>query len=325
MRGYPARAKSQPPRRAKPLAQSRLSQARYLQHMSNPVSRRIALSTGLRYHVLEWGADNPALDHTVVLIHGFLDLAWTWEAVAQSALAQHFHLIAPDLRGHGDSDRVGPGGYYHFMDYLADLEDVIAQLGRSRISIVGHSMGGSVAAYYTGVYPSRVSKLALLEGLGPPDSDWSAWPDRLSAWIAAWKRQRERGGSKRYLSIGEAAARLRATDPKLSVPMSQRLAEVSTVRTDDGRLIFKHDPLHLTPAPYLFMVDGARSLWQRITCPTLLVDGKDTEFRYSPEEAQRRQSVFPNARHVELPDAGHMMQRHQPEQLAAILDEFLRT
>lgn len=308
-----------------PLAQSASAPAPYLKHMSNPVSRRIALSTGLQYHVLEWGADDPALDHTVVLIHGFLDLSWTWEAVAQAGLAQRFHLIAPDLRGHGDSDRIGAGGYYHFMDYLADLEDVIAQLGRSRVSIVGHSMGGSVAAYYTGVYPSRVSHLALLEGLGPPDSDWSTWPDRLSAWMAAWKRQRERGGSKRYPSLDEAAARLRATDPKVSEPMARRLAEVSTVRTDDGRLIFKHDPLHLTPAPYLFMVDGARSLWERITCPTLLVDAKDSEFRYSPEEALRRRSAFPNARHVELADAGHMMQRHQPQLLSALLDEFLQT
>ena len=293
--------------------------------MTAPDPRRLPLPTGLSLSLLEWGAHDAARDHTVILVHGFLDLAWGFAPMVERGLADRYHVVAPDMRGHGDSDRAGPGGYYHFMDYLADLEDVIAQLGRSRVSIVGHSMGGSVAAYYTGVYPSRVSHLALLEGLGPPDSDWSTWPDRLSAWMAAWKRQRERGGSKRYPSLDEAAARLRATDPKVSEPMARRLAEVSTVRTDDGRLIFKHDPLHLTPAPYLFMVDGARSLWERITCPTLLVDAKDSEFRYSPEEALRRRSAFPNARHVELADAGHMMQRHQPQLLSALLDEFLQT
>ena len=291
--------------------------------MSLPQSRRITLSTGLRYHFLEWGGDDVTRDHTVILIHGFLDLSWTWEAVAAAGLDRKFHLVAPDLRGHGDSDRVGAGGYYHFMDYLADLADLIDQVGRNKVSLVGHSMGGSVAAYFTGVYPSRIARLALLEGLGPPDAEWSTWPDRLSAWIAAWKRQRDRGGSKRYATLEEAAARLRTTDPRLTDSLARRLAEVSTVRTDDGRFVYKHDPLHLTPAPYLFMVDGAMSLWQRICCPTLLVDAQQSEFRYSPEEATRRRSAFANARHVELADAGHMMQRHQPELLAMLLDEFL--
>ncbi len=290
--------------------------------MIQPVSRRVSLSTGLRYHFLEWnGAEE--IDHTVVLVHGFLDLSWTWENVVSAGLAGKYHLVAPDLRGHGDSDRVGTGGYYHFMDYLADLEDFIAKVGRKRVSIVGHSMGGSVAAYFTGVYPGRVSRLALLEGLGPPDNDWSMWPDRLSAWIAAWKRQTERGGSKRYSTLEEAAARLRATDPKLGVELALRLAEASTVRGPDGKLQFKHDPLHLTPAPYLFMVDGAMALWRRIGCPTLLIDGADSEFRYAPEESVRRRAAIPNARHVELANAGHMMQRHQPELLAQLLDEFL--
>jgi pimeloyl-ACP methyl ester carboxylesterase len=291
--------------------------------MSLPVSRRVSLSTGLRYHFLEWGGDDQQIDHTVVLVHGFLDLSWTWEAVVAAGLAGKYHVVAPDLRGHGDSDRVGPGGYYHFMDYLADLEDFIAKVGRGRVSLVGHSMGGSVSAYFTGVYPQRISKLALLEGLGPPDNDWSGWPDRLSAWISAWKRQSERGSSKRYATIEEAAARLRATDPKLGPELALRLAEVSTVRTPDGRFQFKHDPLHLTPAPSLFMVDGATTLWRRIACETLLIDGQDSEFRYSPEDATRRRAAIPNARHVELAEAGHMMQRHQPALLAQILDEFL--
>jgi pimeloyl-ACP methyl ester carboxylesterase len=292
--------------------------------MLEPQSRRMSLSTGLRYHFLEWGGDDPTLDHTVVLIHGFLDLSWTWEAVAAAGLAGKYHLVAPDLRGHGDSDRVGAGGYYHFMDYLADLQDLIDQVGRKHVSLVGHSMGGSVAAYFTGVYPTRVARLAMLEGLGPPDGEWVSWPDRVSAWIAAWKRTRERGGSKRYHSLEEAAARLRTTDPKMSLELARRIAEVSTVRGDDGRYQFKHDPLHLTPSPQLFMVDGAMALWRRIACPTLLVDAQESEFRYSPEDALRRRSAFANARHVEIADAGHMMQRHQPQLLATLLDEFLR-
>src|SRR5205823_8726862 len=100
------------------------------------ISRNVALSTGLRYHVLEWGADDPALDHTLFLLHGFLDLAWTWSRTVEAGLAGRFHLVAPVWRGHGDSDWVGAGGYCHFADYLADLDDLVRQSVRARGSLV---------------------------------------------------------------------------------------------------------------------------------------------------------------------------------------------
>ena len=96
--------------------------------MHTPRAHRIALRTGLSYNVLEWGADSPAAaQHVVVLLHGFLDCAWTWQQTVDSGLFGRYRLIAPDLRGHGDSDRVGPGGYYYFMDYLADLHDLLSR------------------------------------------------------------------------------------------------------------------------------------------------------------------------------------------------------
>ena len=84
--------------------------------MPDPESRSLRLSTGLDYHLLEWGRENAALDHTVVLVHGFLDLCWGWQDTVEAGLAGRFHVVAPDMRGHGDSDRVGAGGYYHFID-----------------------------------------------------------------------------------------------------------------------------------------------------------------------------------------------------------------
>jgi len=56
-----------------------------------------------------------------VLVHGFLDLGYTWHEVA-ATLATRAHVIAPDLRGHGDSDWLGAGGYYHFFDYIPELD-----------------------------------------------------------------------------------------------------------------------------------------------------------------------------------------------------------
>ena len=191
-----------------------------------PLSRRVPLKTGLSYHLLEWGADRPELDHTVILLHGFLDLAWGWEGVAEAGLSDRFHLIAPDMRGHGDSDRVGAGGYYHFADYLADLDALIPEVRRAKVSLIGHSMGGSIASYYAGSYPDRVAKLALLEGLGPPETSFIG-PERMATWIETWQRMVGRSAPS-YATLEEAAERLRAHDPLLGAELAQRLAEVGT-------------------------------------------------------------------------------------------------
>jgi pimeloyl-ACP methyl ester carboxylesterase len=283
-----------------------------------PVSRRIPLATGLTYHVLEWDAE---VDHTVVLLHGFLDLAWGWVETVRAGLAGRFHLVAPDLRGHGDSDWIGPGGYYHFIDYQADLHDLVAQVGRARVSLVGHSMGGSVAGYYAGSFPERIHRLAMLEGLGPPEVTQPV-PDRVRTWLDSWRRVRERA-PKSYADLAEAAGRLRAHDPLLGEALALELAEQGTTRREDGRLRFKHDPLHATTGPTPFRVAYAAEFWARITCPVLLVDGEKSAFRFAGEEAARRAATFASAERAVLAGAGHMMQRHQPATLADMLASFL--
>ncbi len=284
--------------------------------MSRPESRRLHLSTGLDYHLLEWGREDAALDHTVVMVHGFLDLSWGFSDCVEAALAGRFHVVAPDMRGHGDSDRVGAGGYYHFMDYLADLESLVAELGRSRVSLVGHSMGGSIVSYFAGTWPERVHRLALLEGLGPPE-DSTPVPERVRHWVDACKRARSRE-PRSYDSVEAAAARLRQNDAALDQDLALRLAEHGTTRGGEGRLRFKHDPLHLTRGPYPFQLEVARSFWQRIACPVLLVEGSESPFR-----ALDRSGEFPAARRAVVDGAGHMMQRHRPAELGRLLAEFL--
>ncbi len=283
-------------------------------------SMRLPLSTGLSCHVLEWGGDDPGLDHTVVLLHGFLDIAWGWEDTVR-ALPDRYHVLCPDMRGHGDSDPVGAGGYYHFMDYLADLEDVIAQRGRARVSVVGHSMGGSIASYYAGTYPDRVHRLALLEGIGPPDENTPV-PELMASWIAAWKGARGKR-QRTYATVAEAAQQLRRHDPLLGEEQALRLAGHGTRLAEDGRLRFKHDPLHLTRGPYPFRLDVAQDFWRRVTCPVLLVEGSESFFRHAPEETGHRYRTFAQAELKLLEGAGHMMQRHQPQALANLLAEFL--
>jgi pimeloyl-ACP methyl ester carboxylesterase len=256
-----------------------------------------------------------------LLLHGFLDLGYGWFEVGEQ-LAKHGHVIAPDLRGHGDSDWVGAGGYYHFFDYLADVDSLVTRLARKRLVVVGHSMGGSVAAYWAGTRPERVSSLALLEGLGPADQPETGLPNRTAMWIDAWKTAREKG--KAMPSLEDAAKRLRKHDPLLREDLALRLAEAGTRAVDGGGFAWKHDPLHLTMGPYPYRREYAEQYWRRVTCPVLIVDGEKSTFNLPNAERELRRNMFANHRYVTLPDAAHMMQRHQPAALTERLIELSR-
>lgn len=284
-----------------------------------PASKRVLLDTGLAYHYLEW--DQSESKHTLVLVHGFLDSSAGFREMAQAGLTEHFHIIAPDMRGHGDSDRVGAGGYYHFFDYVADLRSFIVALGREKVSLLGHSMGGSIAGYYAGSYPDSLFRLALLEGMGPPE-DLTPVPERVSQWIRGWNHARVRPPQV-YASVEVAAQKLLDRDDKLSPELALKLAEWGTRPVPEGR-VFKHDPLHLTLGPVPYSIATAGQFWQRITCPVLLVEGGDSTLKPSEEEHARRSSYLQNKRSVSIPAAGHMLQRHAPVELAGLLADFLR-
>src|SRR5262245_22883556 len=122
---------------------------------------------GLTIHYLEWGDPGGA---PLLLVHGFLDLAFSWQLFVDALLDRvqaPLRIIAPDCRGHGDSSWVGAGGYYHFPDYVFDLDGVLRSAGVEQVKVIGHSMGGTISFLYAGTFPSRVDKLVLVEGIGP--------------------------------------------------------------------------------------------------------------------------------------------------------------
>jgi pimeloyl-ACP methyl ester carboxylesterase len=256
----------------------------------------------------------------VLLLHGFLDNAWTWEALAGSGFAPAANLVAPDWRGHGDSDWIGAGGYYHFLDYVADLAALVAALAPRRLSIVAHSMGGTVASYYAGTFPDRVERLVLIEGLVAPEGLLE--PGRIARWIDGWLGARARR-NRGYASLEEASARLRETDPELDEARARRLAERGVRRDAGGQLRFKHDPLHTTRAPYPFTFDAAERFWRAITAPVLLVDGARSPFRLPADEAARRRSAFTDVRQVVIEGTGHSPHRHRPAEVGRLIAEHL--
>ena len=112
----------------------------------------------IQLRIRDWAGPEP----TVVLLHGFLEQSAAWDPVARSLGRR---VVAPNQRGHGRSGHVGDGGWYHFWDYVGDLDQLVEHIG-GPIDLVGHSMGGTVAALYAGTRPDMVRRLVLVEGLG---------------------------------------------------------------------------------------------------------------------------------------------------------------
>jgi pimeloyl-ACP methyl ester carboxylesterase len=275
---------------------------------------RFIVANRLRHHLLEWSESGPI----VLLLHGFLEHAHAWDFVAPRLAEAGYHVLALDFRGHGDSERVGAGGYYHFADYSADLAFIIRALG-GRAALIGHSMGGSASLIYAGTEPERVSALVAVDSLGPPDMPVDSAPDRFASWIGDLARTDARG--PHAAAPDDAATRLRERFPRFSPAVAQHMAEHGTRASGNGR-VWKFDPLHQTSAPQPYYIAQARAFWRRITCPVLYIEGADSELRLDPGDVTERLAVM-RARRVAIEGSGHHPHLERPDVLAEVLLRFL--
>jgi pimeloyl-ACP methyl ester carboxylesterase len=187
------------------------------------------------------------------------------------------------------------------------------------VFLVGHSMGGNVAALYAGTQPERVAMLALLEGVGPPDFPDEIAPDRTRAWIDGVRKVRAR--EERPFGLDEASTRLAGNHPYVDRAILRRRAEQLTIEVDGGLRSWRFDPRHRTTSPYAFSVARWLAHARRITAPTLIVGGGPTGY-HPPDETTRIEAIA-HARVVELPDAGHMMHWTRATALVAELLAFV--
>jgi pimeloyl-ACP methyl ester carboxylesterase len=287
--------------------------------MSAPQHRIIDVQ-GLPIHCLEWG--KPA-GEPIVLVHGFLDMAQSWQFFVdcfEATRQQPSWIVAPDCRGHGDSGWVGAGGYYHFPDYVLDLDCVIQALGAPRCTLIGHSMGGTISWLYAGAFPERVAKLALIEGVGPPGMDFSVAPARMRTWISE-VHQRGRNHFREYTSVAAGASQLQQTNPRLTEAAALDLASAGMKQNASGKWLWKFDPLHRTAAPQPFYAAQAVEFLRRIQCPVLIVDGAQSHQRKRTDKQQRYDAI---ARYdqIVIDRAGHMVHQDNPQQLADAIAAF---
>jgi pimeloyl-ACP methyl ester carboxylesterase len=269
----------------------------------------------LRHHLLEWGSG----ERVVLLLHGFQEHAHAWDFVAPRLAAAGFRVLALDWRGHGDSEWIGRGGYYHFADYVADLAALVRELG-GRVSLVAHSMGGNAALLYAGTEPDRVDALVTIEGVGPMDQTPEVAPERFADWIEDLDRAAAR--APRSLTLEEAAQRLRDGLGRFTPEVALHMARHGTRDAGDGTRTWKFDPLHQTSSPQPFYAAQARAFWKRIRAPVLYVEGTCSFITVTSEEIRARVADL-GAEVVTLDGVGHHPHLERPDELAAVLVSFL--
>ncbi len=278
-------------------------------------------ANGLQHHVIEWRSEKPEANQTVVLLHGFLDAAQSWDDVAERLRCRR--VLAPDVRGFGAADRVGAESWYHFPDYILDLIEVLDEAAPGEpVALVGHSMGGAIATLAAGAFPGRFDRVALLEGVGPPDSPHDVGPERMRHWIEGAKQLRARASraGSRAMTRDEALARLTMNHP--TVARSTLEAKLAALAVEgEGGFAWRFDPRHRLPSPMPFFSTLFCSFAEQVTCPVLFVSGGPTG--YHPVDEEERLRSFRNLSRATL-DSGHMMHWTRPRELADVLNEFLR-
>ncbi len=274
---------------------------------------------GLRYHVRRWSA--PAAPK-MVLLHGWMDVSASFQFLVD-ALEGDWDVYAPDWRGYGLTEW-GRADCYWFPDYIADLDALLAHVDAGNpVNLVGHSLGGNVAALYAGARPDRVRRLANLEGFGMAPTRPEQAPRRYARWL---DELRERPGLRPYASFAELAQRLQQGNPRLSGSKAQFLAR-HWGKEAEGKVVLRGDPAHKIVNPVLYRYDEVRACWQSVTAPVLWVEGAQSDtpkrLKLSPAEIEERRAAFRDLRFASVADAGHMLHHDQPEAVARLLEDFL--
>ena len=285
-----------------------------------PTSQTL-ISQRTRLHYADWGnPDAPPL----ILLHGGRDHCRSWDWTAEK-LRQDWHVICPDLRGHGDSEWTNTG-VYSVGSYVYDLAQLIHQLELAPVTIVAHSLGGNIAIRFTGLFPDKVRKLVAIEGLGPSpkvQEEWAKtpWYERRIEWMDK-KREASARQIRKYASFDEALDRMHEANTYLSREQARHLTLHAVIRNEDGTYSWKFDPhLHAWP-PDDLTGRQIEELWARLACPTLMIYGNDS-WASNPEKDGRIAHFGENVSVSAYDRAGHWVHHDRFDDFVSEVAAFI--
>ncbi len=277
-------------------------------------------SQRLRLHYVDWGnADAPPM----ILVHGGRDHCRNWDWVAE-ALRNDYHIIAPDLRGHGDSQWMVGGGYMA-ADYIYDIAQLLHQTKLTPVTIIGHSLGAAISLRYAGLYPENAVKVVAIEGVGRPpelskhDTGRPA-SERMREWVDTLRSTAGRN-PREYDTLEDAWQRMQEANPHLTPEQARHLTVHGVNQNEDGTYSWKFDNYIRVNSPFTMGGEATRELWSSITCPTLLIHGTDS-WATDPR-SDGRDKYFQNVEVAEVKDAGHWVHHDQLDVFLNLVRNFL--
>ena len=273
----------------------------------------------LEVRYLEWLPEGEQSSTPVVALHGLASSANWYERLA-ARLSGQYRVVAPDQRGHGQTTQAGTG--YDWQTLASDAIGFMDYLGLERAAVLGHSWGGNVAINVAAKFPERVSKLVMidggfLDGHLLPDASWELFRSRFAPRNVSGTRQEflERVSTQ----LGDC------WDDDL-----ERIVQTMVYEDEDGYIQDILRPAHHAQVLEAMWGEPPSVTLPNIECPTLIVpagprpDRAGGEFsRTKTVMVEAAERAVPNNRVHWIPETIHDIGYHKPDELAAVIMEFL--
>ncbi|MBT3460901.1 MAG: alpha/beta hydrolase [Gammaproteobacteria bacterium] len=276
---------------------------------------------------------NESATKTLVVLHGMRDHGGSFESLLP--VLSDFRVIIPDLRGHGLSDQ---NGVYTMMHFAADLLQVFDAFEVQEGYLLGHSLGGHVAARFAALFGHRLKGLILVDGFGPPRQDARLPVDQFALMQAAQVQALQQAGPRRKIMADEtvAVARYQASNPGLDRAVVARLVRQGVGPAPEGGVSWRWDP-RVQMVWSTFSHEDSEALLGNISCPTCVITGSEGlgywlsmhpqlagQQRLYEQELARRVGLIADAQSIVLKGAGHMVHYDTPEAFNQVVLDFLR-
>jgi pimeloyl-ACP methyl ester carboxylesterase len=237
---------------------------------------------------------------TIVFLHGLLGSSKSW-AFQFDRLSRDYRMIAWDAPGYGQSEMVSAS-----IDAFVDaLRELIANIGQPRVSLVGHSMGGTVAACFAAAFPELVSRLVLScshAGYGDPETE------PMSAKFERRMRELDEIGPIAY-GVNRARGLLPDSVPACVVDYA-------------AAIVSETNPEALRRATRMLQRADNRPLLPKLKMPILVLTG-EMDSDVQPHLKADLLRLAPITRHVEMPGLGHAPYFEAPDYYTSLIEDFL--
>lgn len=242
----------------------------------------------------------------VVLLHGIAGSGRTWDSLAVQLAHRGRRAIAPDARGHGESEWASE---YGGDQNVSDLTAFIDAIELRSFALVGFSMGARTAYGYAARHPGRVGRLILVDR-GP--ETMAAGSARVGARLA---------DEREFNTLEQAVEQLQSRMPGVPAAGVRQRAADNLVRRSDGRWAWRYDPALRARQPQ--DADTEWALLPKLEMPTLVLRGTLSDV-LSADAAQRMTREIPDCTLIEIEGGSHHLMLEMPDEVAAAVIGFLK-